>query len=59
MTVSSHVAGETAPGRLRVGCSGWMYDDWRGGIYPERGAKRHWLELYSTKFDTVEVNSTF
>jgi uncharacterized protein YecE (DUF72 family) len=36
-----------------------MYDDWRGGVYPARGAKRHWLELYATRFDTVEVNSTF
>src|SRR5437588_14657 len=44
---------------LRVGCSGWMYDDWRGRLYPEREPKRRWLELYAQKFDTVEVNSTF
>jgi uncharacterized protein YecE (DUF72 family) len=44
---------------VRIGCSGWMYDDWRGRVYPERVAKRRWLELYATHFDTVEVNSTF
>jgi len=45
--------------RLRVGCSGWMYDDWRGRLYPEKEPKRRWLELYAEHFDTVEVNSTF
>jgi uncharacterized protein YecE (DUF72 family) len=44
---------------VRVGCSGWMYDDWRGRLYPERAPKRTWLELYAEHFDTVEVNSTF
>jgi len=43
----------------RVGCSGWMYDSWRGRLYPEREPKRRWLELYAEHFDTVEVNSTF
>ena len=56
---SSAVGSLTARGQVRVGCSGWMYDDWRGGVYPAHGAKRHWLELYATRFDTVEVNSTF
>jgi uncharacterized protein YecE (DUF72 family) len=44
---------------VRVGCSGWQYDDWRGRLYPERLAKGRWLERYSQVFDTVEVNSTF
>jgi uncharacterized protein YecE (DUF72 family) len=44
---------------VRIGCSGWMYDDWRGRLYPESLAKRRWLEAYAGHFDTVEVNSTF
>jgi uncharacterized protein YecE (DUF72 family) len=44
---------------IRIGCSGWMYDSWRGRLYPEREPKRRWLELYARAFDTVEVNSTF
>lgn len=44
---------------LRVGCSGWMYDDWRDRLYPQSEPKRRWLELYAERFDTVEVNATF
>ena len=44
---------------VRVGCSGWQYDSWRGPLYPEGLAKGRWLERYSEVFDTVEVNSTF
>ena len=44
---------------VRVGCSGWNYDAWRGRLYPEGLAKRRWLERYAERFDTVEVNSTF
>lgn len=44
---------------VRIGCSGWMYDDWRGRLYPQHEPKRRWLELYASHFDTVEVNATF
>ena len=44
---------------VRIGCSGWNYDDWRGRLYPEREPRRRWLELYAERFDTVEVNATF
>jgi uncharacterized protein YecE (DUF72 family) len=44
---------------VRVGCSGWQYDSWRGLFYPEGLGKGRWLEHYSQVFDTVEVNSTF
>ena len=44
---------------VRVGCSGWNYDDWRGRLYPEGLAKTRWLSRYAERFDTVEVNSTF
>ncbi len=44
---------------VRVGCSGWNYDDWRGRLYPEGLGKQRWLRRYAELFDTVEVNSTF
>ena len=44
---------------VRIGCSGWNYDDWRGGLYPEGLGRARWLERYAEVFDTVEVNSTF
>jgi uncharacterized protein YecE (DUF72 family) len=44
---------------VRVGCSGWQYKDWRGGLYPEGLPQSRWLARYAEEFDTVEVNSTF
>ena len=51
--------GEVVPQRIRIGCSGWNYKDWRGRVYPEGLPARRWLEHYASLFDTVEVNSTF
>ena len=44
---------------VRIGCSGWNYDDWRGRLYPEGLGPSRWLERYVELFDTVEINSTF
>jgi uncharacterized protein YecE (DUF72 family) len=44
---------------VRIGCSGWNYDDWRGRLYAEGLGKGRWLARYAEVFDTVEVNSTF
>jgi uncharacterized protein YecE (DUF72 family) len=44
---------------VRIGCSGWNYDSWRGGLYPEGMGPARWLREYARHFDTVEVNSTF
>jgi uncharacterized protein YecE (DUF72 family) len=46
-------------GEVRVGTSGWQYDDWRGVVYPEGMGPGRWLAHYVTLFPTVEVNSTF
>src|SRR2546429_1458042 len=51
--------GTPAMKEVRVGCSGWMYDDWRGRLYPAREAKRRGVELDAKAVDTVEGNSTF
>jgi len=45
--------------RIRVGTSGWQYDDWREVFYPADLATREWLTWYAANFDTVEVNATF
>jgi uncharacterized protein YecE (DUF72 family) len=44
---------------VRIGCSGWSYQSWRGGLYPDGLPQRLWLERYATVFDTVELNATF
>jgi uncharacterized protein YecE (DUF72 family) len=46
-------------GRLRVGCSGWLYTHWRGSFYPRDLPQNRWLEHYSALFDTVELNNSF
>jgi uncharacterized protein YecE (DUF72 family) len=45
-------------GRLRVGCSGWSYDEWVGPFYPSDLPASQRLARYAQEFDTVEVNST-
>ena len=44
---------------MRVGCSGWSYNDWRGVVYPAAAPARTWFGLYAQRFDTVEINNTF
>ena len=51
--------GRAPEGAIRIGCSGWSYEHWRGLLYPERGSSARWLALYAESFDTVEVNATF
>jgi len=41
---------------LRVGTSGWYYDEWVGPFYDR---KKGMLTTYTKVFDTTEVNSTF
>lgn len=50
-------AGSLAP--IRVGCSGWQYNGWRGLFYPEHLPTAQWFPFYAQTFDTVEVNNTF
>lgn len=45
-------------GEIRVGTSGWQYDDWRGVVYPQGVGPSRWLTHYVTLFPTVEVNAT-
>jgi uncharacterized protein YecE (DUF72 family) len=42
-----------------VGCSGWQYRHWRGNFYPATLPASQWLDHYTTRFDTVEINNTF
>lgn len=46
-------------GEIRVGTSGYKYDDWVGYFYPEGLSERDWLEFYARNFNTVEINSSF
>ncbi|HEX2393814.1 MAG TPA: DUF72 domain-containing protein [Bacteroidales bacterium] len=45
--------------RLHIGTSGWSYKHWHGLFYPEDLKPAKFLEYYFTKFDCVELNSSF
>jgi len=50
----------TAPAeKVRIGTSGFSYDDWRGVFYPEKIKKGMMLEYYARHFNTVELNSPY
>ncbi len=44
---------------IRLGVSGWSYDDWVGPVYPAGLPKRDWLPFIAEKVDTLEVNVTY
>jgi len=44
---------------IRIGTSGYSFDDWRGTFYPEDLSKGKMLEFYVRHFDTVEINATY
>jgi uncharacterized protein YecE (DUF72 family) len=44
---------------LRIGCSGFMYDHWKGNFYPDDISKNRWFDYYCNNFTTVELNVTF
>lgn len=45
--------------KLRIGTSGYSYEDWRDVFYPPGLPKGKMLDYYSQKFNCVEVNSTY
>ena len=44
---------------IRIGTSGWVYPHWREVFYPSGLPESKWLELYASRFGTVEVNYSF
>ncbi|GEJ59061.1 DUF72 domain-containing protein [Anaeromyxobacter diazotrophicus] len=46
-------------GRVLVGTSGFVYQHWRGVLYPRDLPPRRWLARYAAEFPTVELNATF
>jgi uncharacterized protein YecE (DUF72 family) len=46
-------------GKLHLGTIGWSYNFWKDKFYPSKSSSKDFLAYYSTKFETVEVDSTF
>ena len=54
------MSSEPDVGQLRVGCSGWLYRHWRGGVfYPPGTKQKDEFAFYQTRFDTAELNASF
>lgn len=54
-------AGRSAAGggRFLYGTSSWSEKSWRGVFYPKEVAPGDWLGWYSTRFPSVEADSTY
>lgn len=46
-------------GKLYCGTSGFAYDTWKPGFYPEKLASGKFLEYYATRLNAVEINYTY
>jgi uncharacterized protein YecE (DUF72 family) len=46
-------------GEVQIGTSGWHYKHWRGVFYPQELPSTKWLDYYSQRFHTVEINNSF
>jgi uncharacterized protein YecE (DUF72 family) len=44
---------------LHLGTIGWSYSFWKDKFYPSKTASKDFLVYYASRFDTVEVDSTF
>lgn len=51
--------GGVKPPSIRVGTSGWAYEEWHGPFYPPHLPTNQRLPFYREYFSTVEVNATF
>ena len=46
-------------GTLRIGASSWSFPDWRDVFYPLQTPADRQLHYYATKFNSVEINTSF
>ena len=44
---------------VRIGTSGFSFDDWVGPFYPRSLPKREWLPFYAQEFSTCELNFSY
>jgi uncharacterized protein YecE (DUF72 family) len=44
---------------IRVGTSGFRFDDWKGAFYPAGVPTKDWLSYYARQFDCLEVNGSY
>ncbi|MFT3937093.1 MAG: DUF72 domain-containing protein [Chitinophagaceae bacterium] len=45
--------------KWHIGCSGFLYKEWRDVFYPPLLPQKQWFQFYSKQFSTIELNVTF
>lgn len=45
--------------KIRIGCSGFSYKEWKTIFYPEGLPAKEWLSFYCRHFNSLELNSSF
>jgi len=53
------VSADPGFGKLRIGTSGYVFDDWVGPFYPRGLPRADFLKFYAGEFDVVEINATY
>jgi uncharacterized protein YecE (DUF72 family) len=43
----------------RIGCSGFLYREWKEIFYPKGLAQKNWFQFYCEHFNCIEINSSF
>jgi uncharacterized protein YecE (DUF72 family) len=43
----------------RIGCSGFLYREWKEIFYPKGLAQKNWFQFYCEHYNTIEINSSF
>jgi uncharacterized protein YecE (DUF72 family) len=43
----------------RIGCSGFLYREWKEIFYPKGLAQKNWFQYYCEHYNTIEINSSF
>ncbi|MDB5019304.1 MAG: hypothetical protein JWQ28_431 [Pedobacter sp.] len=43
----------------RIGCSGFLYREWKEIFYPKGLAAKNWFQYYCEHYNTIEINSSF
>jgi len=44
---------------IKIGTSGFDYEDWRGIFYPQALARKSWLAYYAQRFSVLELNFSY
>ncbi|MBM3211603.1 DUF72 domain-containing protein, partial [Candidatus Poribacteria bacterium] len=44
---------------IKIGTSGYSFQDWKGNFYPANIKTNEMLKFYAQHFEVVEINSTY